>query len=81
MYTGIFVFLVVVSSAVHAGPLNLFVNVTMDDRPDLDIVEGDIAYDHSSRRIEMDGWSASLRDRWSIVVHCCPDPVDHRFHA
>ena len=32
-------------SLADAGPLNLFVNVTIDDRPDLNIVEGDIAYD------------------------------------
>lgn len=46
MYKQVLILLVVVSSAVHAGPLNLFVNVTIDDRPDLDIVQGDIAYDH-----------------------------------
>jgi hypothetical protein len=32
-------------SAVQAGPLNLFVNVTVDDRPDLEIIDGDIAFD------------------------------------
>ena len=52
MYKHVFVFLVVVSSAVQAGPLNLFVNVTIDDRPDLDIVEGDIAHDHLSATSE-----------------------------
>ena len=46
MYKHILLLLVVVASAVHAGPLNLFVNVTIDDRPDLDIIEGDIARDH-----------------------------------
>lgn len=66
MYTDIFVFLVVVSSAVHAGPLNLFVNVTMDDRLDLDIVEGDIAYDHSSRTSEENGRNAYIRaSKWT----------------
>jgi hypothetical protein len=32
-------------SAIQAGPMNLFVDVTVDDRPDLDIIDGDIAFD------------------------------------
>jgi hypothetical protein len=50
MYKQALLLLVVVYAAVHAGPLNLFVNVTIDDRPDLDILEGDIAHDHVSGR-------------------------------
>lgn len=36
--------LLVCYSAVHAGPINLFTNTTMDDRPDLEFVDGDIAF-------------------------------------
>ncbi|CAF0972930.1 unnamed protein product [Rotaria sordida] len=35
-------------AAVHGGPVNLFMDVTIDDRPDLVIVEGDIAFDATS---------------------------------
>ena len=57
--------LVVVFTTVHAGPLNLFVNVTIDDRPDLDIVDGDIAYDHLSATSEGTGRNAYIRaSKW-----------------
>ena len=36
--------LLVCFAVVEGGPLNLFVNVTIDDRPDLEIVQGDIAF-------------------------------------
>lgn len=36
--------LVACLSVIQAGPLNLFLNETIDDRPDLEIVEGDIAF-------------------------------------
>jgi hypothetical protein len=38
------VLLLVCYSTVHASPLNLFVNSTTDDRPDLEIIDGDIAF-------------------------------------
>lgn len=38
---------------VNAGPLNLFVNVTMDDRPNVVFADGDIAVDR--RKISQDG--------------------------
>ena len=41
--------LLVCLSAIQAGPLNLFLNVTIDDRPDLIIVDGDVAYDAAAR--------------------------------
>lgn len=34
--------------AVYCGPINLFVNVTINDRPDLEIIDGDIAFDANS---------------------------------
>jgi len=44
-----YIFLLLVCySAVSAGPINLFLNVTIDDRPDLEIIEGDIAFDVGS---------------------------------
>ena len=36
--------LLVCYSAVHAGPINLFTNTTMDDRPDIEFIDGDIAF-------------------------------------
>ena len=40
-----YIFLLLVCySTVHASPLNLFVNSTTDDRPDLEIIDGDIAF-------------------------------------
>ena len=49
MYKLVFLLSVVCSFAA-AGPLNLFVNVTIDDRPDLNIVDGDIAFDAGTPR-------------------------------
>lgn len=49
MYKTLFLLCAVYSLAA-AGPLNLFVNVTIDDRPDLDIVEGDIAFEANTPR-------------------------------
>jgi hypothetical protein len=66
MYRHVFIFLVFVTSAAQAGPLNLFVNVTIDDRPDLDIVEGDIAYDHlSTTSVELNRNAYIRAAKWS----------------
>lgn len=43
-----FLLLLVCYSAVQGGPINLFTNATIDDRPDLEIIEGDIAFDAQS---------------------------------
>lgn len=40
--------LLVCYSTVQGGPINLFVNVTIDDRPYLEIIEGNIAFDVGS---------------------------------
>ncbi|CAF3391332.1 unnamed protein product [Rotaria sp. Silwood1] len=42
------IFFLACYSAVYGGPVNLFMNVTINDRPDLVIVEGDIAFDAGS---------------------------------
>jgi len=56
-------------SAVNAGPINLFVNVTMDDRPDLEIIEGDIAYDVGSTPELSQGRNAYLRtNKWTSGI-------------
>jgi hypothetical protein len=66
MYQHALLLLVAVSSTVHAGPLNLFVNGTVDDRPDLDIVEGDIAHDHLSATSEGTGRNAlTTQAKWT----------------
>ena len=66
MYQHALLLLAIAFSAVHAGPLNLFVNVTVDDRPDLDIVDGDIAYDHLSATSEGLGRNAYTRaSKWT----------------
>ena len=60
MYKHVFVFLVVVSSGVQAVPLNRFVNKTIDARPDLVIVEGDIVRDRLNATSEGLGRNAYL---------------------
>ncbi|CAF3586687.1 unnamed protein product [Adineta steineri] len=39
------VLLLVCYSAVNAGPINLFLNATIDDQPNLEIIDGDIAFE------------------------------------
>lgn len=62
-----YIFLLLVCySTVSAGPINLFVNVTMNDRPDLEIIDGDIAFDANAAPEFEPGRNAYIRaSKWT----------------
>ncbi|UJR10667.1 hypothetical protein I4U23_014862 [Adineta vaga] len=58
--------LLVCYTAVHAGPINLFTNTTVDDRPDLDIIDGDIAFQAGTAPELVSGRNAYIQaSKWT----------------
>lgn len=63
------IILIALCALAQAGPLNLFVNVTMDDRPDLIFVEGDIALDVNSTSPDTEGRNAyQAASKWTSGI-------------